>query len=115
MANNSSNQPDPETGKMTTESSTFPYVSLVLMLLMVALCLVSLVISVAMPLPAGMKILPLLFAFIAATAFVISRIWVAKERLLACQILVGAFFVGLTSAMLVMLVCFYFVASSNVK
>ncbi len=82
---------------------------------LVVLCIVSLVMAVCVPVPPGIKLLPLVFTVGAVIFYIINRLGImislnARQALIVWQILVAGFWLGVTSAMLVMLGCFYFVS-----
>lgn len=85
---------------------------------LVVLCILSLVMAVCVPVPPGIKLLPLLFTVGAVIFYIINRLGImisltARQALIVWQILVAGFWLGVTSAMLVMLACFYFVSQGN--
>ena len=82
---------------------------------LVVLCILSLVMAVSVPVPPGIKLLPLLFTVGAVVFYIINRLGImisltSRQALIVWQILVAGFWLGVTSAMLVMLGCFYFVS-----
>jgi hypothetical protein len=82
---------------------------------LVVLCIVSLVMAVCVPVPPGIKLLPLVFTVGAVIFYIINRLGImislnARQALIVWQILVAGFWLGVTSAMLVMLGCIYFVS-----
>ncbi|MBI4533373.1 MAG: hypothetical protein HY711_05440 [Candidatus Melainabacteria bacterium] len=79
---------------------------------LVVVCILSLVAAVALPVPYGLKLLPLLFTVCAVVFYIINRLGIilslsSRQALIVWQILIAAFWLGVTSAMLVMMVCFY--------
>jgi hypothetical protein len=85
---------------------------------LVVLCILSLVMAVSVPVPPGIKLLPLLFTVGAVVFYIINRLGImisltARQALIVWQILVAGFWLGVTSAMLVMLACFYFVSQGT--
>lgn len=85
---------------------------------LVVLCILSLVMAVCVPVPPGIKLLPLLFTVGAVVFYIINRLGImisltARQALIVWQILVAGFWLGVTSAMLVMLACFYFVSQGS--
>jgi len=82
-------------------------------ILLVVVCIFSLVAAVVLPVPAGLKLLPLLFTVGAVIFYIINRLGIilslsARQALIVWQILIASFWLGVTSAMLVILSCFYF-------
>jgi len=87
------------------------YVTIVL----VIMCILSLVMAVSVPVSPVLKLLPLLFTVGSVVFYIINRLGImisltARQALIVWQILVAGFWLGVTSAMLVMLACFYFVS-----
>lgn len=85
---------------------------------LVVLCILSLVMAVCVPVPPAIKLLPLLFTVGAVIFYIINRLGImisltARQALIVWQILVAGFWLGVTSAMLVMLACFYFVSQGS--
>ncbi|MBZ0189964.1 MAG: hypothetical protein K8F91_27215 [Candidatus Obscuribacterales bacterium] len=85
---------------------------------LVVLCILSLVVAVSVQVPPGIKLLPLLFTVGAVLFYIINRMGIiislsARQALIVWQILVAGFWLGVTSAMLVMLACFYFVSQTG--
>ncbi|CAN5288367.1 hypothetical protein BH10CYA1_BH10CYA1_28040 [soil metagenome] len=85
---------------------------------LVVLCILSLVMAVSVPVPPGIKLLPLLFTVGAVVFYIINRLGImisltSRQALIVWQILVAGFWLGVTSAMLVMLACFYFVSQGT--
>lgn len=79
----------------------------------VILCILSLLMAVSFPVPTGFRLLPLLFTIGAVVFYIINRLGImisltARQALIVWQILVAGFWLGVTSAMLVMLVVIYF-------
>ena len=80
---------------------------------LVVVCILSLVAAVALPVPAGLKLLPLIFTIGAVIFYIINRLGIivslnSRQALIVWQILIAAFWLGVTSAMFVMMACFYF-------
>ncbi len=72
---------------------------------LVVLCILSLVMAVSVPVPPGIKLLPLLFTVGAVVFYIINRLGImislsARQALIVWQILVAGFWLGVTSAML---------------
>ncbi len=85
---------------------------------LVVLCILSLVVAVSVEVPPGIKLLPLLFTVGAVLFYIINRMGIlislsARQALIVWQILVAGFWLGVTSAMLVMLACFYMVSETG--
>ena len=81
---------------------------------LVVVCIFSLVAAVALPVPPGLKLLPLVFTVGAVIFYIINRLGIIlsltpRQALIVWQILIAAFWLGVTSAMLVMMSCFYFI------
>ncbi|MBX3137941.1 hypothetical protein KF707_17070 [Candidatus Obscuribacterales bacterium] len=79
---------------------------------LVVLCILSLVVAVSLDVPPGVKFLPLAFTVGAVLFYIINRMGIiisltARQALIVWQILVAGFWLGVTSAMLVMLVSMY--------
>lgn len=79
---------------------------------LVVLCILSLVVAVSLDVPAAVKFLPLAFTVGAVLFYIINRMGIiisltARQALIVWQILVAGFWLGVTSAMLVMLVSMY--------
>jgi hypothetical protein len=79
---------------------------------LVVFCILSLVAAVALPVPAGLKLLPLLFTIGAVVFYIINRLGIVvslsqRQALIVWQILIAAFWLGVTSAMLVMMACVF--------
>jgi hypothetical protein len=80
---------------------------------LVIVCILSLVAAIALPVSPGLKLLPLLFTVGAVVFYIINRLGIIlglspRQALIVWQILIAAFWLGVTSAMLVMMSCFYF-------
>jgi uncharacterized membrane protein len=80
---------------------------------LVIVCVLSLVAAVALPVPAGLKLLPLIFTIGAVIFYIINRLGIvvsltARQALIVWQVLIASFWLGVTSAMLVMIFCIYF-------
>ncbi len=85
---------------------------------LVVICILSLVFAVSMPAPPGYKLLPLLLTVGAVVFYIVNRLGIMisltpRQALIVWQILVAGFWLGVTSAMLVMLGCIYFVSQSS--
>ncbi len=81
----------------------------------VILCILSLLMAVSFPVPMSVRLLPLLFTIGAVIFYIINRLGIMisltpRQALIVWQILVAGFWLGVTSAMLVMLVVIYFFA-----
>jgi hypothetical protein len=79
---------------------------------LVVLCILCLVGAVALPAPAGLKVLPLIFTIGAVVFYIINRLGIIvslnpRQALIVWQIMIAAFWLGVTSAMFVMMSCFY--------
>jgi hypothetical protein len=90
------------------------YVTIVL----VIMCILSLVMAVSVQVSPVLKLLPLLFTVGSVVFYIINRLGImisltARQALIVWQILVAGFWLGVTSAMLVMLACFYFVSQGT--
>lgn len=86
---------------------------------LVVVCILSLVAAVALPVMPGLKLLPLLFTIGAVVFYMINRLGIIvslnpRQALIVWQILIAAFWLGVTSAMLVMMCCFYFFSARPV-
>ena len=82
---------------------------------LVFLCILSLLVAVSVQVPPGIKLLPLLFTVLAVLFYIINRMGIIisltlRQALIVWQILVAGFWLGVTSSMLVMLACIYFVS-----
>lgn len=80
---------------------------------LVVVCILSLVAAVALPVPAGFKLLPLVFTIGAVIFYIINRLGIIvsmtpRQALIVWQIVIAAFWLGVTSSMLVMIFCIYF-------
>ena len=85
---------------------------------LVVVCILSLVAAVALPVPPGLKLLPLIFTIGAVVFYIINRLGIivslnSRQALIIWQILIAAFWLGVTSAMFVMMSCFYFFGTHN--
>lgn len=85
---------------------------------LVVVCILSLVAAIALPVPPGLKLLPLLFTVGAVIFYIINRLGIIlsltpRQALIVWQILIAAFWLGVTSAMLVMMSCFYFIGQGG--
>ncbi len=79
---------------------------------LVVVCILSLVAAVALPVEPGLKLLPLIFTIGAVVFYIINRLGIivslsSRQALIIWQILIAAFWLGVTSAMFVMMACFY--------
>lgn len=79
---------------------------------LVFVCILSLVAAVVLPVPTGLRLLPLIFTVGAVIFFIINRLGIIlsltqRQALLVWQILIASFWLGVTSAMLVMMSCVY--------
>ena len=80
---------------------------------LVVLCVLSLVAAVALPVAAGLKLLPLLCTVAAVVFYMVNRMGIIvsmtpRQALIVWQILIASFWLGVTSSMLVMMSCIYF-------
>ncbi|MBP9094814.1 hypothetical protein KBI23_27595 [bacterium] len=87
-------------------------------IILVIMCILSLVMAVSVPVSPVLKLLPLLFTVGSVVFYIINRLGImisltARQALIVWQILVAGFWLGVTSAMLVMLACFYFVSQGG--
>lgn len=85
---------------------------------LVVVCILSLVAAVALPVPAGLKLLPLLLTIGAVVLYMINRLGIIvsltpRQALIVWQIVIAAFWLGVTSSMMVMMSCFYFFSSKG--
>jgi hypothetical protein len=85
---------------------------------LVVVCILSLVAAVALPVAPALKLLPLLLTIGAVVFYMINRLGIMvslnpRQALIVWQIVIAAFWLGVTSAMLVMMCCFYFFARGN--
>lgn len=81
--------------------------------ILVVVCVLSLVAAVAIKVEPEFKLLPLFFTVGAVLFYIINRLGIilalsARQALIVWQILTASFWLGVTSAMLVTLVCFYY-------
>jgi hypothetical protein len=81
----------------------------------VILCILTLLMAVSFPVPMGVRLVPLAFTIGAVIFYIINRLGIMvsltpRQALIVWQILVAGFWLGVTSAMLVMLVVIYFFA-----
>ena len=79
---------------------------------LVVVCILSLVAAVVLPVPPQLRLLPLIFTVGAVIFYIINRLGIIlsltqRQALLVWQILIAAFWLGVTSAMLVMMSCIY--------
>ena len=82
---------------------------------LVLICIVSLVFAVSMPAPPTYKLLPLFLTVGAVVFYIVNRLGIIisltpRQALIVWQILIAGFWLGVTSAMLVMFACIYFVS-----
>lgn len=82
---------------------------------LVLICIVSLVFAVSMPAPPTYKLLPLFLTVGAVVFYIVNRLGIiisltSRQALIVWQILIAGFWLGVTSAMLVMFGCIYFVS-----
>ena len=89
------------------------YISIAL----VVVCILSLIAAVVLNIPVGFKLLPLLFTIGAIIFYIINRLGIvvslkSRQALIIWQILIASFWLGVTSAMLVMMCCVYFFSNS---
>ena len=82
---------------------------------LVLICIVSLVFAVSMPAPPTYKLLPLFLTVGAVVFYIVNRLGIiisltSRQALIVWQILIAGFWLGVTSAMLVMFACIYFVS-----
>ena len=85
---------------------------------LVVVCILSLVAAVALPVAPALKLLPLLLTIGAVVFYMINRLGIMvslnqRQALIVWQIVIAAFWLGVTSAMLVMMCCVYFFARGN--
>jgi hypothetical protein len=78
-------------------------------------CILSLLMAVSFPVPTAVRLLPLLFTVLSVVFYIVNRLGIMisltpRQALIVWQILVAGFWLGVTSAMLVMLVVIYFFA-----
>ncbi len=93
------------------------YISIAL----VALCILALVVAVALPAPSTpntLRILPLVLTICAVFFYMMNRVGIiasltTRQALIVWQILIAAFWLGVTSAMLVIMCCFYMFGGQN--
>jgi hypothetical protein len=90
------------------------YVTIVL----VIVCVAALVGAVALPLSPQLKLIPLLLTVMAVVFYIVNRLGIiislnARQAMIIWQILVASFWLGVTSAMLVMMSCFYFLTQAG--
>jgi hypothetical protein len=75
---------------------------------LVVVCILSLVLAVALPVHAGLKLLPLILTIGAVVFYIINRLGIivslnSRQALIVWQILIASFWLGVTSSMLVMM------------
>ncbi len=78
-------------------------------------CIASLLMAVSFPVPTAVRLLPLLFTVLSVVFYIVNRLGIMislspRQALIVWQILVAGFWLGVTSAMLVMLIVIYFFA-----
>jgi hypothetical protein len=81
----------------------------------VILCILTLLLAVSFPVSMGWRLVPLAFTIGAVIFYIINRLGIMvsltpRQALIVWQILVAGFWLGVTSAMLVMLAVIYFFA-----
>jgi hypothetical protein len=86
--------------------------------ILVIICVAALVGAVALPLSPQLKLIPLLLTVVAVISYIINRLGIivslnARQAMIIWQILVASFWLGVTSAMLVMMSCFYFLTQAG--
>jgi len=100
-------------GAESVSQRTSDYVSIAL----VVVCIIALVAAVAMPLPATMptflKLLPLALTVCAVIFYIVTRLGIVlslsqRQALIVWQIIIAAFWLGVTSAMLVMMISVWY-------
>ncbi len=79
---------------------------------LVVVCILSLVAAVVLPVPVGLRLLPLVFTVGAVIFYIVNRLGIIlsltqRQALLVWQIMIAAFWLGVTSAMLIMMLCAY--------
>jgi len=79
---------------------------------LVVVCILSLVAAVALPVAPALKLLPLIFTIGAVIFYIINRLGIivslsSRQALIVWQIVIASFWLGVTSAMFVMMACFY--------
>lgn len=84
---------------------------------LVVVCILSVVAAVVLPVPPGLRLLPLIFTVGAVIFYIVNRLGIIlsltqRQALLVWQILIAAFWLGVTSAMLVMM-SFVYMFSQN--
>lgn len=85
---------------------------------LVVLCIISLVVAVSVQVPPAIRLLPLLFTVGAVLFYIINRMGIIisltpRQALIVWQILVAGFWLGVTSAMVVMLGSMYYFAQAG--
>jgi hypothetical protein len=86
--------------------------------ILVIVCVTSLVGAVALPLSPQLKLIPLFLTVVAVVLYIVNRLGIivslnARQAMIIWQILVASFWLGVTSAMLVMMSCFYFLTQAG--
>jgi hypothetical protein len=87
-------------------------------IIMVVICILSLVAAVALPVHPGLKLLLLVFTTGTVVFYIINRLGIivslnSRQALIVWQILIAAFWLGVTSAMFVMMACFYCLGNTH--
>lgn len=80
---------------------------------LVFLCILSIVAAIALKVPPVLKFLPLIFTVGAVLIYMLNRIGIVisltkRQALIVWQIVIASFWLGVTSAMMVMMACFFF-------
>lgn len=80
---------------------------------LVVLCILSIVAAIALKVPPGLRFLPLIFTIGAVLIYMLNRIGIVislskRQALIVWQIVIASFWLGVTSAMMVMMSCFFF-------
>ncbi len=86
----------------------------------VVACILALVAAVALPVSTGLKMLPLILTIGAVVFYIINRLGIilslsSRQALIVWQILVAAFWLGVTSAMLVIMICMFFASPGAIS
>jgi hypothetical protein len=87
-------------------------------IILVVVCILALVMAVVLPVAPAIKLMPLIFTIAAVVFYVINRLGIIvslspRQALIVWQILIAAFWLGVTSAMFVMMACFYIFGKSG--
>jgi hypothetical protein len=85
---------------------------------LVIVCIISLVAAVALPVSPQLKLVPLLLTVISVIFYIINRLGIIvslnhRQALIVWQVLIASFWLGVMSAMLVMMSCFYFLTQAG--